>query len=62
MISSRSHLHSGHAAFAQPNFGAIQKSVRKGTSSWQDFSYTAIKQTPNFQLTKRLLQQVFKNL
>lgn len=44
-----SHLHSGHAAFVQPNLDAIQQSVRKGTSSGHEFSHTAIKQTPNFQ-------------
>lgn len=51
-----SHPHSGHAAFGRQNFDAMQQLAKKGTSSEQAFSPTAIQQTPDFPSTKRLMQ------
>lgn len=44
------------AAFDRANCAAMQQLARKGISSWQESSLTAVQLTPDFPSSKRLLQ------
>lgn len=51
-----SHRLSKYAAFDRANCAAMQQLARKGISSWQESSLTAVQLTPDFLSSKRLLQ------